>query len=175
MKWKLLGHVQLFATPWTVACQAPLSMEFSRQEYWSGLPCPSPGDLPNPGIESRSPTLLAYSLPTALSPKLAKASYHHITYLSIKGLIFVPEGNWAPVRARSWWWTGRPHVLQSMGSQRVRHDWATELNWELGCSLFVYSHHHSWTEPRNSWTWWKCSKLWVQGQILDLSTDYIRW
>ena len=43
--------VQLFATPWTVACQALLSMEFSRQEYWSGLPCPSPGDLPNPGIK----------------------------------------------------------------------------------------------------------------------------
>ena len=43
--------VQLFATPWTVACQAPLSMEFLRQEYWSGLPCPSPGDLPNPGTE----------------------------------------------------------------------------------------------------------------------------
>ena len=38
-------------TPWTVACQAPLSVGFSRQEYWSGLPCPSPGDLPDPGIE----------------------------------------------------------------------------------------------------------------------------
>ena len=40
-----------FVTPWTVACQAPLSMEFSRQEYWRGLPCPYPGDLPDPGIE----------------------------------------------------------------------------------------------------------------------------
>ena len=50
------------ATPWTVACQAPLSMGFSRQEYWSGLPCPPPGDLPNPGIESRSPTLQVDSL-----------------------------------------------------------------------------------------------------------------
>ena len=45
------------ATPWTVACQAPLSMEFSRQEYWSGLPFPPPGDLPDPGIEPRSPAL----------------------------------------------------------------------------------------------------------------------
>ena len=51
-------------TPWTVARQAPLSMGFSRQGYWSGLPFPSPGDLPNPGIESRSPTLQAYSLPS---------------------------------------------------------------------------------------------------------------
>ena len=47
------------ATPWTVACQAPLSMGFSRQEYWSGLPFPSPGDLSHPGIEPRSPTLHA--------------------------------------------------------------------------------------------------------------------
>ena len=43
------SHVQLFVTLWTIACQAPLSMEFSRQEYWSGLPCPPPGDLPGPG------------------------------------------------------------------------------------------------------------------------------
>ena len=51
------SRVRLFATPWTVACQAPLSMGFSRQEYWSGLPCPRPGDLPDPGIESASPSL----------------------------------------------------------------------------------------------------------------------
>ena len=49
-------------TPWTVAYQAPPSMEFSRQEYWSGLPFPSPGDLPDPGIESRSPALQADAL-----------------------------------------------------------------------------------------------------------------
>ena len=54
---KSLSHVQLFATPWTVAYQALPSMGFSRQEYWSGLPFPSPEDLPDPGIKSRSPTL----------------------------------------------------------------------------------------------------------------------
>ena len=54
------------ATPCTIACQAPLSMGFSRQEYWSGLPFPSPGDLPDPGIEPRSPTLQANSLLTEL-------------------------------------------------------------------------------------------------------------
>ena len=64
VKVKPLNHVQLFATPWTVACQAPPSMEFSRQEYWSGLPFPSPGDLPNPGIEPRSPVLQTDSLPS---------------------------------------------------------------------------------------------------------------
>ena len=45
------SHVLLFATPWTLACQAPLSVGFSRQEYWSGLPFPPPGDLPDPGIK----------------------------------------------------------------------------------------------------------------------------
>ena len=57
-----LNHVWLFATPWTVAYQAPLSMEFSRQEYWNGLPFPSPGDLPDPGIEPGSPALQANAL-----------------------------------------------------------------------------------------------------------------
>ena len=57
-------------TPWTVACQAPLSMRFSRQEYWSGLPFPSPGDLPDPGIEPGSPTLQAeYSLEMILKER----------------------------------------------------------------------------------------------------------
>ena len=49
------SHVQLFATPWTVACKAPLFMKFSRQEYWSALPFPPPGDLPDPGTEPSSP------------------------------------------------------------------------------------------------------------------------
>ena len=59
----MLSCVTLCATPWTVARQAPLSVEFSRQEYWSGLPFPSPGDLPNPGIKPKSPALHADSLP----------------------------------------------------------------------------------------------------------------
>ena len=50
----LLSHVRLFATPWTVALQAPASMQFPSQEYWSWLPFPPPGDLPNPGIEPAS-------------------------------------------------------------------------------------------------------------------------
>ena len=56
-KMKLLSRVQLFATPWTVSYQVPLSMGFSRQEYWSGLPFPSPGNLPDPGIKPLSPAL----------------------------------------------------------------------------------------------------------------------
>ena len=61
---KSLSHVRLFVTPWTVAHQASPSMEFSRQEYWSGLPFPSPGDLPDPGVEPGSPALQADALPS---------------------------------------------------------------------------------------------------------------
>ena len=58
------NHVQLFGTPWTEACQAPLSMGFSRQEYGSRLPCSPPGALPHPGMELGSPALQADSLPS---------------------------------------------------------------------------------------------------------------
>ena len=61
---KSLSRVWLFATPWTVAYQAPPSMRFSRQVCWSGLPFPSPGDLPDPGMEPRSPALQADTLPS---------------------------------------------------------------------------------------------------------------
>ena len=61
---RLLSRVRLFVTPGTVACQPLLSMGFSRQEYWSGLPFPSPGVLPNPEIEPRSPALQTDSLPS---------------------------------------------------------------------------------------------------------------
>ena len=63
-KVKSLSPVRLFATPWTVAHQAPQFMEFSRQEYWSGLSFPSPEDLPNPGIEPGAPALQADALPS---------------------------------------------------------------------------------------------------------------
>ena len=70
------SRVRLFATPWTVAHNAPLSMGFSRQEHWSGLPLPSPGDLPNPGIEPGSPTLQADSL---LSDPSRKPMYPYLS------------------------------------------------------------------------------------------------
>ena len=58
------SFIQLFATPWTIGHQTPLSMGFSRQKYWSGLLCPPPGDLPDPRVESGSPALQADSLPS---------------------------------------------------------------------------------------------------------------
>ena len=63
---QLLSRVQLFATPWTIARQAPLSMGFSRQDYWSELTFPFPGDIPNPGIKPGSPVLQAHTLPSEL-------------------------------------------------------------------------------------------------------------
>ena len=67
---KSLSRVQLFVTLWTVAYQASLSMGFSRQEYWSGLPFPSPGDLPDPGIKPESPALEADALTSEPPGKL---------------------------------------------------------------------------------------------------------
>ena len=85
VKVKSLSRVQFFVTPWTVAHQAPPSMGFSRQEYRSGLPFPSPGDRPNPGIELRSPALQADTLTSELQGK----EYTHITEL----LCYEPETN----------------------------------------------------------------------------------
>ena len=74
-QWWFSGWVvQLFVTLWTIACQASLSMGFSRQEYWSGLPCPSPGDLFHPGIKPGSPALQADSLPPEPPGKPSRCS-----------------------------------------------------------------------------------------------------
>ena len=88
VKEKLLSRVRLFATPWTVAYQAPQSMEFSRQEYWSGLSFPSPGDLPNPGIKPGSPSLQADALLSEPPGKLAGSSGN----LLVQDCILEPAG-----------------------------------------------------------------------------------
>ena len=163
--------------PWTVAYQAPPSMGFSRQEYWSGLSFPSPGDLPNPGIKPRSPTLQADTLTSAppgivcwykgldslgfwcpwvvLEPKpsrhlgstvLLKHFVHSIKWWGFPGGSVVKN---PPAKQEMWIqslggegpleeemathssilaqgipWTEEPGRIQSMGSQRVGHDWA---------------------------------------------------
>ena len=73
----MLSHVQLVVTPWTVAHQAPLSLGFSRQEYWSGLPFPSPGDLPDPGIEPGSLVMTGRFFTTAPPTKKKKKTKPH--------------------------------------------------------------------------------------------------
>ena len=77
----VLSHVQLFATPWTIALQAPLSMEFSRQEYWGGLPFATPGD--DPRIKPRSPTLQADSLPSEPPGKSTGGYRRHLFLISL--------------------------------------------------------------------------------------------
>ena len=64
---QLLSHVQLFMTPWTVAHQSPLYMEILQEKYWSGLPCPPPGDLPDPGLKPVS----------LMSPALTSEFFYH--------------------------------------------------------------------------------------------------
>ena len=80
----MLSHfncVQVFTTLWTVACQAPVSMGFYKQEYWSGLPCPPPGDCPDPGIESLSPA----------SPKLAGGFFTTSATWEAQSNVWLPE------------------------------------------------------------------------------------
>ena len=74
LKCESLSRIHLSVTSWTVACQAPLSVGFPRQEYWSGLPFPSPGDLPDPGIKSEFPTY-----PTLQVDSLQLSHIHHYT------------------------------------------------------------------------------------------------
>ena len=81
----LLSHVQLFETAWNIACQAPLSMEFPRQEYWSKLSFPSPGDLPQPGIEPASLASPALASGFFTSPELK----HHFLQVPFKGNFFL--------------------------------------------------------------------------------------
>ena len=75
---QLLSHVQPFATPRTAVHQAPLLMEFSKQEYWSGLPFPTPGDLPNPGIEPMSPALAGRFFTTTPPGKPQHKKHHRL-------------------------------------------------------------------------------------------------
>ena len=87
----LVSHVQLFVAPWTVARQTPLSTGFSRPEYWSGLPCPPPGDLPSPGVKPRSPALQADSLPPESPGKPENAGVGSLTLL--QGVFPAQESN----------------------------------------------------------------------------------
>ena len=95
---KSLSRVRLFATPRIVPCQDPLSMEFSRPEYWRGLPFPSPGDLPNPGIEPRSPALQVDSLPAEPQGKPKSTGVSSLSLL--QGIFKIQESNWGLLHCR---------------------------------------------------------------------------
>ena len=84
----MLSHVRLLATSWTAAHQAPLSMGFSRQEYWSGLPCPSPRDLPDPGIEPAS-SLLAGGFFSTEPPGKPNVNYTNCTHTRVQAYLIL--------------------------------------------------------------------------------------
>ena len=118
----MLGHAWLFTAPWTAAHQAPLSMRFSRQGYWRGLPFPSPGDLPNPGIKPGFPSLQADSLPTELQGKpnsILKSRDNtlptkvHLVKAMVFPVVMYGCGSWTIKKAEHWridafeWWCWR--------------------------------------------------------------------
>ena len=116
LHWCVLSHfsnVRLFVTLWTVAHQAPLSMGFSRQEYWSGLPCCPPGDLPNPGTEPRSPTL-QNSLPSEPPGKPKNTGVGSLSLL--QGNFPNQESNWGLLHCRQILYQlsykGSPRILE---------------------------------------------------------------
>ena len=101
----LLRHVWLFAAPWTAALQAPLSMGFPRQEYWSGLPFPSPGELPDPGIQPMSPALQVDSLPLNYLGHL-----HLYIHMILKNYIFSHIHIFVKSHLRDYLWFEGLHV-----------------------------------------------------------------
>ena len=118
-----ISRVCLFATPWTVACQAPLSMRFSRQGYWSGLLLLSPGDLPNPRIEPWSPALQADSLLTELQGKLLLLNHFSCVRLYVNPIDGSPSGS--PV----------PGILQARTLEWVAISFSNTWKWKWNLSV----------------------------------------
>ena len=161
-KVKSLSRFLLFSTPWTAACQAPLSRGFSRPEYWSGLPFPPPGDLPDPGIRARSPTMqtLFYCLSHTCSwlwPPNAKGQDHSAPFpLTSTTLMaaFIPE----PPPASSKFLTSTPGPLSPPGpelgpSQRATSQPALLWIFDQRTYPFRASQHPSSSHPPPSVSW----------------------
>ena len=158
-------HVWPFVTPWTVALQAPLSMESSRQEYWSGLPFPPPGDVPKPGIKPRSHMLHTDSLPSEYQ---GSAFYFNSRKYKMQWCVFWGLPRWLSSKHSACnsgaagdvssiaesrrfpgvendnplqysclenLWTGDPGGIQLIGSQKVWHGWSYLTRKHVWCVL----------------------------------------
>ena len=132
------------ATPWTVAYEAPLSTGFSRQEYWSGLPFPSPGDLPNPGIEPGSPALQTDALPS--EPPGKQESLKNLLKIQVHGTI--PRNSdlmnlgqrpgiwkvlhrkiiWTLIYENSRWMAGSQATLANIALHQLSSTWLLNMN-----------------------------------------------
>ena len=113
----MLSRVSLFSTPWTAACQVPLSMGFPRQEYCSGLLCLPPGDLPNPGIKPSCPALQEDSLPSEPPEKPKNTGVGSLFLL--QGIFPIQESNWGLLHCRRILYQlshkGSPRILEWVG------------------------------------------------------------
>ena len=157
-----LSHVWLCATPWTAAYQAPPSVGFSRQEYWSGLPFPFPGDLPNPGIKPGSPTLQADSLPSESPGTKRKTNIRYYLYVESKiryKWIYLQNRN-RPLNKTSLW-------LPKGKEQGEEKIWSLGLT-DTHCS--VQSLSHVWLcDPMNCST----SGLPVHHKLLEFTQTHV--
>ena len=159
---KSSSRVWLFATPWTVAYKAPLSMEFSRQEYWSGLPFPYPGDLPEPGIEPRSPSLQADTLPSEPPGKYV-ALHWLISYVE-PTLYSWGKSTWSwCIIHFVWYWIQQHFVenfcfyiqqnigflLLSLSRFGIRVTWSHRMSWKVISPLLFFG--KNWCYSLNIW------------------------
>ena len=130
---KLLNHVQLFATPWTVAHQAPLSMGFSRQEYWSGLPFPSSRELPDPGMEPASCV--------SCTARWVLYHHHHLGCAGTYGRDTNKETHFGMGRPQAIHnWTQSPHPRCETSDGPVYRGWVimpTSLGLRVGCLVLA--------------------------------------
>ena len=118
------SHVWLFATPWTIACQAPLSMEFSRHEYWSGLPCPLPGDLPYSGVKPMSLTS------AALGGRFFTTSATKVPNKMTENTLCrkVPQRSWSP-KQDLLGKTNTQNAFQCSSTKKKRKKHAMKIKW----------------------------------------------
>ena len=155
---QLLSCIWLFATPWIMACQAPLSMEFSRQEYWSGFPFPPSGDLPNPGIK-----------PTSLVPPVLTDGFFTTTPPG-KSLSSLGKGKWLI-------WSARAGSRKWLGGKTLLHQWGKQSwlsSWMQGPKSSCWQR---WMKQN-----WDCEKLcaWYEpgrlyGQAGPVKQDLVEW
>ena len=149
----LFSCVWLLVTLWIRARQAPLSMGFSRQEYWSGLPCPPSGDLPNPGIDLRLFGLLHWqAVSLSVAPSEKPPFYYQFSSVATHSSTLAWKIPWME----------EPGRLQSMGLRRVGHDWAISLHSSVQSLSHFWLFVTPWTIARqaslsitNSWSLFK--------------------
>ena len=158
------SHVLPFATPWTIACQAPLSMGFSKQEYWSWLPCPSPGDLPNPGLE-----------PASLMSWAMAGGFLTTSTTWQKGVSVPPFSNPVLPYPCPVFFQPHPDLLPAFTGASSLY-LASSWQWSWTCYKATWSWHaavhgvtKSWTQLSDRTTRWQKKKRGAEGWLLIMN------